>query len=364
MLMSRQLIPSFVYFSHLLICLVLFSGCTSSYREIASGTTLKTGGEFTTSAVVERKTESLPALAPEPAPSTEYQIGYGDLLAITVFGRPELGSVSSGGAAAVGTGRPTGSRVDENGAVRLPLIGNISVLGLTAAQVEEKLCNAYRILIKDPWVSVEVSEHRSRPVYMFGSFRKPGVHYMNRPMNILQGIALSEGFDNNAALRGARLTRNRTVLPVDIYELLVNGDQRQNVWLHPGDAIFLPDKSTQQVFVFGSVTKSGPIPMVNGELSLAQAISSSEPRPSGYDYKRIRIIRSLSPTRGELVVVDFDKIMRGEAPPFMLANGDIVYVPRSSLGDWNDAISEILPSLMSISNLLQPFVTLKYLTGN
>jgi polysaccharide export outer membrane protein len=75
----------------------------------------------------------------------------------------------------------------------------------------------------------------------------------------------------------------------------------------------------------------------------------------------VRIIRSYSATRGELMVVDFEKIMRGDALPLALRNGDIVYVPKSHLGDWNDAINEILPSLQAISAILQPFVQIKYL---
>lgn len=349
----------------LLFVLGLLAGC-ATYSDLPAGTVRKIDFTQADSAVIERQTESLPPPVSEPAPPLEYQLGTGDIIAITVYGRPELGSATSSGNMTTGIGqsRTSGSQVDENGTVRLPLIGSIPVAGLTAAMAEEKLRTAYKELIKDPWVSVQVSEHRSRPLYLFGSFKKPGVFYMDRPMTLLQGLALSEGFETAAALRSARLTRKNAVLPVDIYELLANGDQRQNVWLHSGDAIYLPDKLSQQVFVFGSVQKSGPIPMLNGTLSLAQAIAASDPRYTGYDYKHVRIIRSLSPTKGELVVVDFDKIMRGEAPPFMLVNGDIVYLPRSQSGSWNDTIAELLPSLQAISALLQPFVSIKYLSDS
>jgi polysaccharide export outer membrane protein len=62
------------------------------------------------------------------------------------------------------------------------------------------------------------------------------------------------------------------------------------------------------------------------------------------------------------MVVDFDKILRGEAMPLFLQQGDIVFVPKSGLGNWNDAINEILPSLQAFSTLLQPFVSIKYLS--
>ena len=344
-------------------------GCAPTYRDLAPGTVHEIDLQEQSSAVVERQIDSIPSLAPEPAPPAAYLIGPGDLLTIAVYGRPELGSGGGMAAATVsgataGGATAGGSRVDETGSVRLPLIGSVPLTGLSAAKAEEKLSSAYKLIVKEPWVTVDVVEHRSRPLYLFGSFRKPGIIYMDRPLTLLQGIAQADGIDNGAAMRSARLSRDGKVQPVDIYELLANGDQRQNVWLHPGDAIYLPDKSVEQVFIFGAVNKAGQVSMINGQLSLAQAIAASTPLSTGYDFTRVRIIRSLSPTRGELLVVDFDRIMRGKAPLFMLANGDIIYLPRTPLGTWNDAIAEILPTLSAISGLLQPYVTLKFITTN
>lgn len=351
---------------------ITFVGCAPTYRDLEAGTVLKIDQQPPTSAVVERQVDTIPSLAPEPAPPAAYLIGPGDLLTITVYGHPELGS-GGGMAAATPAGAtasgataaalPSGSRVDETGSVRLPLIGSVPLAGLSAAKAEEKLRSAYKPLVKEPWITVDVVEHRSRPLYLFGSFKKPGIIYMDRPLTLLQGIAQADGIDIGAAMRSARLSRDGKVQPVDIYELLANGDQRQNVWLHPGDAIYLPDKTVEQVFIFGAVNKAGQVSMINGQLSLAQAIAASTPLSTGYDFTRVRIIRSISPTRGELLVVDFDRIMRGQAPTFMLTNGDIIYLPRTPLGSWNDAIAELLPTLQAISGLLQPYVTLKFITS-
>lgn len=338
------------------LLLLMVVGCAPTYRELAPGTVKTIDLQPQSSAVVESQIDVIPSLAPEPMPSSAYLIGPGDLLAITVYGRPELGSP------AMATGQGGGSRVDETGSVRLPLVGSVTVAGLSVTQAEEELRSAYLPLLKEPWITVNVIEHRSRPLYLFGNFNKSGIVYMDRPLTLLQGIALADGIGNGAALRSARLSRNGKVQPVDIYELLANGDQSQNIWLHPGDAIYLPDNSVEQVFIFGAVNKAGQVSMINGQLSLAQAIAASTPLSTGYDFTNVRIIRSLSPTRGELLVIDFDRIMRGQAPPFMLVNGDIIYLPRTRLGDWNDAIREILPSLTAISALLQPFVNIKFLT--
>ena len=132
--------------------------------------------------------------------------------------------------------------------------------------------------------------------------------------------------------------------------------------LREGDTVYIPDSRSQQVFLFGAVRKPGPVPVPPEGLNLAQAIGGTDLRDVGYDLKHVRIIRSLSTTRGELIVVDFDRMLRGETLPFQLMAGDVVYVPKSAFGTWNDAINEILPSLQAVSALLQPFVNIKFLS--
>lgn len=335
----------------------LFTVCgCAGYVDIPAGT-LKKIESPPCSPVVERQQVSVPAAVSELPPSSDYVIGLNDVLYININGKQEF--LVSG---LSNNSKIQGSRVDGNGDVRIPLVGPIRVAGLTVAQAQERIREGLLKYLKEPWVVVEVAEFKSHPLYLLGQFKAPGTYYMDRQLTLAQGIALGNGFDSGAYLKSARLTRDNHIMPVDVYDLLLNGNPSQNVWLKAGDMIFIPDNTNQQVFVFGAVKKPGPVPMLQGGLNLAQAIGSAELRDTGYDFKHIRIIRSLSITKGELLVVDFDRILRGEALPLPLMAGDIIYVPRSHIGAWNDAINEILPSLQAISALLQPFVNIKFLT--
>jgi polysaccharide export outer membrane protein len=60
-------------------------------------------------------------------------------------------------------------------------------------------------------------------------------------------------------------------------------------------------------------------------------------------------------------VLDLERVLRGEVMPYPLMEGDIVYVPRSAVGNWNQALREMLPSLQTVSAILQPFVQVKFL---
>lgn len=332
------------------------TGCAVAQKKLEAGLVKQIEG-LQHSSIIERESVSVLSENEAPPPSPDYVIGVNDALYANVNGRPELGSPLAT------TGKVQGSRVDGKGFVHLPLVGKIQVAGLTIEQVRERLEEAYRPFIKNPWVVVEVSDYRSQPLYLIGQFKNPGVVYLDRPVNLLQGIALGNGLDNSADLRGARLVRNNQILNVDIYDLLHDGAVTQNIWLRPGDIIFVPDNKLQNVFVLGAVKKPGAVPLSHNQLSLVQAIAAAGGLEDlGYEERHIRIIRSLSTTRGELITLDMEKMLRGEAIPFSLIAGDIVYVPRSGLGDWNQTLNEILPTLQTIGALLNPFVQIKFLS--
>jgi polysaccharide export outer membrane protein len=302
--------------------------------------------------VVERIPVSVEPAPPDPQPaSLDYQVGIGDVLTVTVYARPDLSTNSGKG----------GSRVDGNGNIHLQLVGTIKAAGLTVSAIRDNVETALRKYVQDPSVVVEVADYRSKPLYLMGQFRTPGVYYMDRPMTFLQGITLGNGFDSTANLRGVRLLRDKKIAPVDIYSLILDGRIEQNIWLRPGDTVFIPDNRNQNVFVFGAVNKPGPIPMNQGRMNILEALAAADPRKVGLDVENVRIIRSLSTTTGELLVVDIARMRRGETLVMPLVEGDVVYVPKSVFGNWNDAIEEILPSLQLISGLLQPFVSINYL---
>ncbi|MCC7203519.1 MAG: polysaccharide biosynthesis/export family protein [Phycisphaeraceae bacterium] len=307
------------------------------------------GGDGT--AVVERQTLRVPS-APTGEPPADYVIGPHDVLYVNVFGKPELGSPA--GAVTFGN-RSLGSRVDGRGRIQLPMVGMVEVTGLTLGQAQQRLAEKYKRYITEPWVVVEVLEYSSQPVYLVGSFRQPQVIYLNRPTSLLQGIALGSGLADNAFLPGARVIRGQHVLPVDVYRLLNEGDLEQNIWLMPQDTLYVPDLSEQRVFVLGNVNQPGAVPMTQGKLTLTEAISMAGGFVKvGGLLKQVRVLRSYSPTRGELITVNLKMILDGQAPPFNLMAGDIVYLPKSKLGNWNDLMREILPTIEVLGNVVTP----------
>lgn len=336
----------------LLSAVLLTTGCTV-YTDLPAGTRKEVSG----SPVVEKESVNVPAFVDVTPPSEDYLVGPGDVLFVVVEAQPDLGSPVLQSAH-----RVQGNRIDGLGRIHMPLVGAVQIGGMSISEVAAKLSDAYSIYLKEPWVVVEVSEFRSQPLYLIGQFREAGTLYMERPLTLLQGLSEGGGLLDTANLRSARLIREKQTMPVDLMALLEGGDPNQNVWLHPGDTIYVPDDKNQNVFVFGGVDRPGPVVMPNGYLTLGQALASAQFDDIRGHSGFVRVVRSYSPTRGELLVVDFEAIVNGEALPFPLMKGDIIYVPRSKVGNWNEAISEILPSLQLISAMLEPFVQITYLS--
>ncbi len=298
-----------------------------------------------------------------------YRIGPGDSLLIAVFRHPEL-SISSyaGMGAASAGGRGAGVVVDNDGTIQFPMLGVVKAEGKTSGELRDELQQRLAKFVKEPEVTIQVLFNGSLRYYLLGEFAQPGLKLADRPMRLLEALALGGSINlPRANLRNAYVARAGRKLPINFFRLLREGDLRQNIRLNSGDTIFVPDNTNDQAFVFaGAATgaRGGAVPFVNGRLDLLQALAISgvgfRERAQGR-LDQVRVIRSEG-DRGQLFVVDADRILRGEAAPFGLEPGDIVFVPESGVTSWNQAIEQILPSLQAISGVLNPFVQIKFLS--
>ncbi|MRR17823.1 MAG: sugar transporter [Deltaproteobacteria bacterium] len=376
----KRKVSYFVLAGFLIIAVLLSAGCARN-RDLVAGTVKDIKGNGTEtdlkkpdpqqsynpkakSSVVEMESVTIPP-PKEPPPPADYIVGPNDTLMVTVAGHPEFStglfnSATANTANVFGTQR--GCRVDGSGYIQIPTLGLVRVAGLSLPQIRSHIQGLLVKYLQEPSVVVEVTQYNSQPLYILGQFKNTGVFYMDRPFNVLQGMAMGGGYDlASANPKSARIIRDKKVLPVDVYELLMRADQTQNIWLKPGDTIFMPDNKNQVVFVFGAGKTGMSIPLPPTGLNLLQAIAMAGFQEVGYHARRVFLIRSLSTTKGQLMVVDVDMIVRGDALPVELCEGDVIYIPKSAMTSWNEAVSELLPTLQAFGAILSPFVQAKYL---
>ncbi|GAB4205761.1 MAG: hypothetical protein Fur0019_08180 [Tibeticola sp.] len=110
---------------------------------------------------------------------TDYTIGPNDLIDIDVYGVPELKRTV---------------RVNSSGLVSLPLVGQVSLGGLTAQEAEKRLAAAYgEKYLQNPQISVFIREFTTQRVTVEGAVAKPGVYPFTGQLTLLRTMALVGG---------------------------------------------------------------------------------------------------------------------------------------------------------------------------
>ncbi len=144
-----------------------------------------------------------------------YQLGSGDLLRVLVFGEDQL----------------TGEyRVNDQGAIGLPLVGSVPASGRTPGQLEGDVARALTRgnFLRNPHVTVEVIAYR--PIFVLGEVAKPGQYPYQPGMTFLTAIAVAGGFTYRAVQDFGEVVRTGK-------GTAVNGTVTANTFLAPGDVV-------------------------------------------------------------------------------------------------------------------------------
>lgn len=157
---------------------------------------------------------------------------------------------ASGGARSIGTGaggNSTDYLVQADGRVRLPLVGEVSLTGLTLLQADSVLTIQYDTYYKQSFVRTTVTNNR---VIVLGASGGQVIPLNNDNMNLLEVLALAGGIDATTAGVGARYggrvdniriirgdLKNPQVQFIDLSTL--EGMRRGNLQVEPNDVIYI-----------------------------------------------------------------------------------------------------------------------------
>jgi polysaccharide export outer membrane protein len=159
---------------------------------------------------------------PAPAPSAPlrsrgeifsadpaYRLGPEDVVHVSVWESKEL---------------TTDVTVRPDGKVSLPLINDIQAAGLTPAELANVIRQKLLVYIKDPHVTVVVTQLIATKIYVMGNVLKPGNYPLRQEMNVLQALSLAGGFTTFASPRNIKLIRGtgngREILKINYYKLI------------------------------------------------------------------------------------------------------------------------------------------------
>ncbi|MGH6872730.1 MAG: polysaccharide biosynthesis/export family protein [Rhizomicrobium sp.] len=149
--------------------------------------------------------------------SDTYRLGTGDKVRVIVYGEDDLGGTFE---------------IDSNGAISLPLIGQVKAAGQSARQLETaitgQLADGY---LNNPRVNVEVTTYR--PFYVIGEVNRPGQYAYVNDMSVYNAVAMAGGYTNRAIESSVCIRRNG-----DTQEECIDADETTKI--HPGDVVRVP----------------------------------------------------------------------------------------------------------------------------
>ena len=148
--------------------------------------------------------DETPNDTPSQAPASDYVLGHGDRIRVTVFGHDDLSGEFL---------------VSENQTIAMPLVGVLDFSGATVSEAQQMVVDALKPdYLLNPRVSIEVLEYR--PFYIIGEVNNPGPYPYVNGMTVMEAVALGGGFTYRARtnrvmiIRATDDTREERSIPV------------------------------------------------------------------------------------------------------------------------------------------------------
>jgi len=275
------------------------------------------------------------ASAGSPANRSLYRLGPGDEISVQQPNAEELDGKTA--------------RIDDQGAVNLPLAGRLNFGGLTVPQAESMLASSLKRLLVSPEPVIAITEYRSQPVSVLGAVNTPGVIQLQGRKTLVEMLSLAGGLRPDAGtevqvtrrLEYGRLplaketsdpTSEFSIARVNVVGLLKGTHPAENIVIFPQDVISVP--RAEQVYVTGDVKKPGGFPVTgDGGISVLQAVSLAEglgPQASPKNAKIFRPREDGAPISDKTeLAVNVADILAGKSEDFTLKPRDILFIPDS-----------------------------------
>ncbi|WP_342315648.1 polysaccharide biosynthesis/export family protein [Lysobacter sp. FW306-1B-D06B] len=280
-----------------------------------------------------------------------YRIQPGDTLIVTVWDHPELTTPAGNQQQAVTNGR----LVQPDGTFYFPYAGKINVTGMSIEDLRSTLSTRLAKYIQNPQLDVNVVGFGSR-VALQGAFEDTTPQEVTTvPLTLSQAIGRGRIDVEQADLAGFVLTRDGRNYPLDLDALNRDGKVAADIFLKPGDRLFLPFNDRKEVYVVGEVLRPQALTFKTTYMTLTQALGRSgglNPVTSKgeavYVIRGIEEMQQIPATVYQLDAKSPAAFALGDK--FQLKPGDVVWVGPAGVTRWNRFLSQLLPLSAIVSN--------------
>jgi polysaccharide export outer membrane protein len=271
--------------------------------------------EVDLSSSTDSRAPSQPTLLTRASGNDGIRLASGDLLLVNVFGASDYNHEV---------------RVATDGFVNLPLIGAVSVAGLTPREVAADLQTRFSKggYFNNPEVSVFVKEYSTQGISVLGEVQKPGVYPLLGSRTLFDVLSAASGTTQTAGNKVYITHRDRPQQP-EVVKLTydASGVVQSNVPVLPGDTVIV--QKAGMVYVVGNVQKPTGIVMVDPSLTVLKAIALAQGIAPNASLDKARLVRKTSD--GQIAIpLQLKKMLAAKIPDMRVEPEDVIFVPNST----------------------------------
>lgn len=238
-----------------------------------------------------------------PVPSN-YVLGPGDEIQLSLFGKENQTYLLA---------------VDRNGDIQIPELGPINVAGRSFDDVRGELQSRVAEQKIGVQTSISMAQLRSVRIFVLGESANPGAYTVSSLSTLTHALYVSGGISPRGSLRQVQLKRQgRVVRTLDLYDLLMRGNNADDVRLRADDVVFIPTLA-KSVSVFGNVKRPAIYEFI-GSISAAEALRLAGGVLPGTDTGAVQLRRT--GTKGG-VSIDAFSIERAQS--VQVTDGDALF---------------------------------------
>jgi len=145
--------------------------------------------------------------------------------------------------------------VQPDGFITLKEIGDVRVEGETVPEIKEKVQQAYARILAKPEVTVYLRDFNKPYFLALGQVARPGKYDLRGNITVAAAVALAGGFTSEAkhsqVLVFRRVNDNwSSVTKIDVKHMLKSRNLGEDLELHPGDMVYVPQNTISKVKSF------------------------------------------------------------------------------------------------------------------
>ncbi len=234
-------------------------------------------------------------------------LGPGDMLKVLVYGNPDL---------------TTETKVNENGKITFPLLGEITIGDLTPTAAEKKIANLLESggFLRKPQVNILTTALQSQQISVLGFVRNQGRYAIEGRRSLTDVLAMVGGISPDGgdivtlirAQDGNFLTEE-----IDVLEMIRSGDMSLNKNIRGGDLIYVA--SAPRFYIYGEVQRPGFF-RLEPNMTVVQALSVGGGLNQRGTERGVRIQRRDAKGILQVIKVKSDDLVQPD---------DVVYIKES-----------------------------------